>query len=55
MIFNAGAYGYAMGSNYNARLRPLELLVDGNKLSIIRQAEKFESLVSATDPIPLTD
>ncbi len=41
-IFNAGAYGYAMSSNYNARLRPPEYLVDGDQLTLIRRAESLE-------------
>lgn len=44
-IMNAGAYGYAMSSNYNARLRPAEVLVlDGNPL-LIRRRERFEDLL----------
>jgi diaminopimelate decarboxylase len=34
-IFTAGAYGFSMSSNYNARGRPPEVLVDGDKFSII--------------------
>jgi len=41
-IFDTGAYGYAMSSNYNARLRPAEYLVDGEELALIRRAEIFE-------------
>ena len=41
VIFDAGAYGYAMSSNYNARLRPAEYLVDGEQLILIRRSETF--------------
>ncbi|MEE9270719.1 MAG: diaminopimelate decarboxylase [Candidatus Krumholzibacteria bacterium] len=41
-IHDAGAYGYAMSSNYNARLRPAEYLVDGDRLTRIRRAERLE-------------
>ena len=41
-IHDAGAYGYAMSSNYNARLRPAEYLVDGDQLTRIRRAERLE-------------
>lgn len=42
---NAGAYGFSMASNYNARLRPAEVLVYGGKPHLIRQRETFEDLV----------
>jgi len=41
-VFDTGAYGYAMSSNYNARNRPAEYLVDGTRLVQIRRAESFE-------------
>jgi diaminopimelate decarboxylase len=41
VVFDAGAYGYAMSSNYNARMRPAEYLVDGEDLREIRRAETF--------------
>ncbi len=44
-IGQAGAYGYAMSSNYNGRLRPAEVLVDGNQYSIIRQRQTYEHLL----------
>jgi diaminopimelate decarboxylase len=45
-IFTAGAYGFSMSSNYNARGRPAEVLVDGDKFSIIRKRETYEDLIS---------
>jgi diaminopimelate decarboxylase len=39
-----GAYGYSLSSNYNARLRPAEVLVDGDKYYQIREREKVEEL-----------
>lgn len=42
---NAGAYGYAMSSNYNSRLRPAEVLVINGKATLIREREKFEDLL----------
>jgi diaminopimelate decarboxylase len=38
------AYGYSLSSNYNARLRPAEVLVDGDKYYLIREREKVEEL-----------
>ncbi|MGI6084331.1 MAG: diaminopimelate decarboxylase [Acetivibrionales bacterium] len=46
VIFNAGAYGYAMSSNYNCRLRPAEVLIslDGTD-RLIRKRDTLESLI----------
>jgi diaminopimelate decarboxylase len=43
--FSAGAYGMAMSSNYNSRLRAAEVLVDGSRHCLIRRRETFEDLV----------
>ncbi|MCI0462216.1 MAG: diaminopimelate decarboxylase [Gemmataceae bacterium] len=43
--FSAGAYGMAMSSNYNSRLRAAEVLVDGTAHRLIRRRETFEDLV----------
>jgi diaminopimelate decarboxylase len=40
----AGAYGYVLSSNYNARVRPAEVLIDGNSVEIIRNRETIEQL-----------
>ncbi len=45
-IFTAGAYGFSMASNYNARGRPAEVLVDGSKFSVIRKRESYEDLTA---------
>jgi diaminopimelate decarboxylase len=42
VIFDTGAYGFVMSSNYNARPRPPEYMVDGNQLIQIRRAESFD-------------
>lgn len=44
-IMSSGAYGIVMSSNYNARRRPAEILVDGNKYFVIRSRETFEHLL----------
>jgi diaminopimelate decarboxylase len=38
-IWTAGAYGMSQTSNYNARCRPAEVLVSGNKFRVIRRRE----------------
>jgi diaminopimelate decarboxylase len=45
-VFTAGAYGFAMSSNYNNRPRVPEVLVDGSSYKIIRRRETFEDLVA---------
>lgn len=41
---NAGAYGITMASNYNARLKPAEVLIYQGKTHLIRQRETMENL-----------
>jgi len=42
---NAGAYCYAMSSNYNSRFRPAEVMVHEGKDYLIREREKLEDLM----------
>jgi diaminopimelate decarboxylase len=44
-ICTAGAYGFVAASNYNARPRPPEILVEGNRYRVIRQRETFDDLI----------
>jgi len=44
-IFSAGAYGFSMSSNYNARPRPCEALVEGTQYRVVRRRETHEDLV----------
>lgn len=41
----AGAYGFAMASNYNTRTRAAEVLVAGNGYTVIRDRETLEQLL----------
>lgn len=45
-VFTAGAYGFSMSSNYNARGRAAEVLVEGDKFRIIRKRETYEDLTA---------
>ncbi|MEN6577248.1 MAG: diaminopimelate decarboxylase [Phycisphaerales bacterium] len=45
-VFTAGAYGFTMSSNYNARGRAAEVLVEGNSFRVIRKRETYEDLVA---------
>ena len=44
-IRSAGAYGFVMSSNYNARTRAPEILVNRDKFDVIRTRESFEDLI----------
>ena len=44
-IMSAGAYGFAMASNYNSRPLPAEALVRGDKFALIRKRQSPEDLV----------
>ena len=45
-VLNAGAYGYAMSSQYNARPRAAEVLVKNSKCAPIRERETLDDLMS---------
>jgi len=49
-IFTAGAYGFTMSSNYNARPLAAEVLVDGDKFSVIRKRQTYEDLIALERP-----
>ena len=44
-LMSAGAYGFVMASNYNARPRPAEILVKGRKAIVARKRETIEDLL----------
>jgi diaminopimelate decarboxylase len=43
-VLSAGAYGFAMSSNYNSRPRAAEVMVHGERWSVIRARETLEDL-----------
>lgn len=43
-VKSVGAYGFSMSSNYNLRLRPAEVLVNGDKFYLIRERELLSDL-----------
>jgi diaminopimelate decarboxylase len=45
-IFTAGAYGFTMASNYNAQPFPAEVLVDGDKATLIRRRQTYDDLIA---------
>jgi len=51
-VRSAGAYGFVMSSNYNARSRPPEILVDGNHVHLARRRETLEEQMAPELPLP---
>ncbi|MFN8581831.1 MAG: hypothetical protein U0163_12760 [Gemmatimonadaceae bacterium] len=51
-IFTAGAYGFCMSSNYNARPRAAEALVDGTRWGVVTQRERYEDLTRLETTTP---
>ncbi len=45
-VMTVGAYGFVSASNYNGRLRPAEVLVNGERVRVIRQRQTFDHLLS---------
>ncbi|MDD5557339.1 MAG: diaminopimelate decarboxylase [bacterium] len=44
-VMGAGAYGFSMASNYNARRRPAEVLVSGARHALVRERERWADLM----------
>jgi diaminopimelate decarboxylase len=51
-ILSAGAYAMAMSSNYNARPRPCEVMVEGAIATAVRPRETLESLYAGERTLP---
>jgi diaminopimelate decarboxylase len=45
-IFSAGAYGFTMSSQYNARPRAAEVIVDGDRATLARRRETYDDLIA---------
>ena len=45
VIHTAGAYGYVMSSNYNARPKATEVMVDGDRFAVVTARESYDDLV----------
>lgn len=50
-VLDAGAYGMALASNYNARPRPAEALVNGKSVKLVRRRETVEDLLRSESRI----
>jgi diaminopimelate decarboxylase len=51
-IRTAGAYGFVMSSNYNTRPRAAEVLVDGDRVHLVRARESLEDSMRGEALIP---
>ena len=51
-IYNAGAYGFSMSNQYNARFRPAEVLIHNGEAYLIRKRETLEDLIRNEVEIP---
>lgn len=51
-ILSAGAYGFTMSSNYNTRNRAAEVIVDGDKVHLARERERFEDQIRGEHLLP---
>ena len=45
VICDVGAYGTSLASNYNVRPKPIEILIKGSKIQVIRKRQKLSELV----------
>lgn len=50
-ILSAGAYGASMSSNYNVRPKAMEVLIDGEKFSIIKEREDYRYITKLEEEI----
>jgi len=51
-VRSAGAYGFSMSSNYNARPRAAEVLVEGEVARLARRRESWPDLIRGEKPLP---
>ncbi len=51
-ILGTGAYAFSMGSNYNARRRPAEVVVSQGRMALARRRESYEDLYRGESPNP---
>lgn len=52
VVASAGAYGAVMGSNYNTRARPPEVVVDGDRYHVVRRRERVSDLLALESRLP---
>ena len=45
VLHDVGAYGMSLSSNYNLRLKPIEILVKNSKIKVIRKRQTYKDLL----------
>ncbi len=50
IVYNTGAYGYSMSSQYNGNVRPAEVMIVNGAPKLIRMRETFQDLISKVTP-----
>tara|TARA_Y100000992_G_scaffold129982_1_gene85686 strand:+ start:193 stop:1407 length:1215 start_codon:yes stop_codon:yes gene_type:complete len=45
VLCDVGAYGMSLSSNYNLRPKPVELLIKGSKIEIIKKRQEYKDLI----------
>ena len=45
LICDVGAYGMSLSSNYNIRPKPIEILIKGSKINVIKKRQKLKDLI----------
>jgi diaminopimelate decarboxylase len=45
VMCDVGAYGMSLSSNYNVRPKPIEVLVKGSKIKVIKKRQKLKELI----------
>ena len=51
-IMSAGVYGMGMASNYNTRPRPAEVMIDGDRVHLVRERETVDELFARERRLP---
>jgi hypothetical protein len=54
-VLGAGAYAFAMSSNYNTRARAAEVLVDQGRWAVVRPRERLSDLFGQEVADPFSD
>ena len=45
LMSDVGAYGMSLASNYNLRTKPIEILIKGSKIKIIKKRQKYKDII----------
>ena len=45
IMCDVGAYGMSLSSNYNVRPKPIELLIKGSKINVIKKRQKLKDII----------